>query len=175
MKEILIGICVCIFPYLVNGQNFGIPEANGNIAQPGLSKFVGMWTGKMGMDSIVLQLNKENILLPFPENSRSDMIVRYHCLIRNNQVVETTLNYSNSVFSDKKYSFIGGFVRNGSDMILSGILKDNPKNKLGRLVITINTAEDQLQWNLTNTEGLRIGSYDWNFTLPTQAILHKVQ
>ena len=52
---------------------------------------------------------------------------------------------------------------------------DNPKNKLGRLVITINTAEDQLQWNLTNTEGLRIGSYDWNFTLPTQAILHKVQ
>lgn len=140
------------------------PLANGNITNNSLNKFIGTWQWTGGTDTLTIVLKKENVLLPFPENSRVDLIIGFHKYKKANMVVESSLEFSQTNYTDKHSTILGG--NDNGNNTLSATIRDISKNKLSSLTLTLNTSENQLQWNLKNREGLKLGYFDYNFTLP---------
>lgn len=171
MKHIIIAIYSIFFLTAGFAQPSTIPQPNGNIINNTLNKFTGTWQWENGVDTITIFLKKENILLLFPQNSHADYIVGYHSYKRGSQIIESSLQYNNSSYVDKYYS-ISALNDNGNDT-LRGSLKDLTKQKSGSLELSLNSTHTQLHWNLKNRQGLRIGTYDWQFTLPKTLILTK--
>ncbi|MFN4286742.1 MAG: DUF6705 family protein [Lacibacter sp.] len=149
------------------------PQPNGNITNPTLDKFVGTWLWTNGVVTLKIILKKENILLPFPENSRADAIVGFHIFKQGNNIIESSMGYIHTNHNDKYYSILGGN---------SGVGFDNPneigcsirniaKNKSGELTLIINSSLDKLVWTLKNYEGVKIGPYDYSFSYPRTFVL----
>lgn len=150
------------------------PQPNGNITNSSLDKFVGTWMWNNGTDTLKIVLKKENILLPFPENSRADAIVGFHIFKQGNNIVESSINYVNTVYADKKCTILGGnSVGFDNPNEIGGSLKNMAKNKLGQLKLVINSSLNQLSWTLKNREGVKIGNYDYTFSYSLSLTLHK--
>ena len=67
------------------------PKPDGNITNNSLDKFIGTWVWINGTDTLKIVLKKENILLPFPENSRADFIIGFHIFKQGNDIVESSI------------------------------------------------------------------------------------
>ena len=147
------------------------PQPNGNIINNSLNKFVGTWRWTSGTDTVTIILKKENILLPFPENSHADLIIGFHIYKKGNNIIENSIIFSKTNFIDKHSTILGGNEK-GNDT-LSCNLKDISKNKLVELTLILNNSQTQLQWNLQNTEGVKIGNYVSAITLPKSITLIK--
>jgi hypothetical protein len=103
----------------------------------------------------------------------ADVIIGWHEYKRNGAVVESILAYVNTpyVIGSGHSTILGG-----SDIgsgILSCQFADLSKKKFGHLMLELTSNQTQFEWSLTNNEGIRIGTYDWRFTLPTLLTLTK--
>ncbi|RAV27403.1 hypothetical protein, partial [Sinomicrobium soli] len=76
--------------------------------------------------------------------------------------------------ADRKWTLLGSGTDPNNPMVFSGRITDITKDKGGNLRMVLNADRTQLTWELSNSEGARIGDYDWGFTLPKQLTLHKV-
>lgn len=156
---------------IAKAQEAIIPQPNGNIVNNSLNKFSGIWVWADGADTVKILLRKENILLPFPENSRADAIVGFHIYKRGADTVESSIEYANSNYADKHSTILGG--NSDENDTLNCSLKDLSKNKLGSLTLILVNNQTQLKWELKNSEGVRLGNFVYAFTLPRSIILSK--
>ena len=173
MKIIIIGIAFLISCSTI-AQMPTPPQPNGNITNSSIDKFIGTWVWSNGTETLTLVLKKENILLPFLENSRSDMIIGFHKFEQGNTIVESSISYVNTNYSDN-HSTITGVnvvgVDNPNELICS--ITNIAKNKSGDLKLVINSSLNQLTWTLKNREGIKIGNYDFTFSYPRSLTLQK--
>lgn len=129
-----------------------------------------MWNS--GTDTLKLVLKKENILLPFPENSRADAIIGFHIFKQGNKIVESSINHINTNFSDKYFTILGGnAVGIDNPNEIGCTIHNIEKNKRGKLILVINSSQNQLSWFLSNREGVKIGPYDYSFSYPRTFVL----
>ena len=172
-KIIIIGIAFLISSSAI-AQMPPPPQPNGNITNSSLDKFIGTWVWSNGTETLTLVLKKENILLPFPENSRAESIIGFHKFEQGNTIVESSISYVNTNFSDKHYTIIGGN-REGFDNPneITCKIKNIAKNKSGDLKLVMNSSLNQLSWTLDNREGIKIGNYDYTFSYPKSLTLQK--
>ncbi len=170
MKIVALFLVILLNANYSNSQTISYPEQNGNNINNGLNKFVGTWLWVNDTDTIKIILKKENVLLPPDElNYRSDMIVGYHFYKKNGNIMENSLQYSGLNFADDKKTILG--YSTTDDTILRCTFRDLTKNKTGKIQIEINSTQNQLTWLLSNTEGVRFGNFDPNFTLPWSGTL----
>ncbi len=176
MKKILIFLFAFSILKKTNAQMPTPPQVNGNITNSTLDKFVGNWMWTNGTDTLKLVLKKENILLPFPENSRADVIIGFHIFKEGNLVIESSIDYINTNFSDKHSTIIGGNREGYGDPneIGAAITNIAKNNKSCELKLVINSAQNQLTWTLKNREGVKIGTYDYSFSFPKNLTLVKL-
>jgi hypothetical protein len=172
-KIIIIGIAFLISSSAI-AQMPPPPQPNGNITNSSLDKFIGTWVWSNGTETLTLVLKKENILLAFVENSRADVIIGFHKFEQGNTIVESSISYVNTNFSDGHSTIIGGN-REGFDnpYEITCKIKNIAKNKSGDLKLVMNSSLDQLSWTLENSEGIRIGNYDITFSYPRSLTLQK--
>lgn len=98
-------------------------------------------------------------------------MVGFHIYKKGNNTIENSIIFSHTNFIDKHSTILGGN-ENGIDT-LSCTLEDISKNKLVELTLKLNNSQNQLQWNLKNTEGVKIGNIDYTITLPKSITLIK--
>jgi hypothetical protein len=173
-KIIIIGIAFLISCGTI-AQMPTPPQPNGNITNSSIDKFIGTGVWSNGTETLTLVLKKENILLHFPENSRAESIIGFHKFEQGNTIVESSISYVNTNFSDKHYTIIGGN-RDGFDNPneITCKIKNIAKNKSGDLKLVMNSSLNQLSWTLKNSEGIRIGGeYDITFSYPRSLTLQK--
>ena len=172
-KIIIIGIAFLISSSAI-AQMPPPPQPNGNITNSSLDKFIGTWVWSNGTETLTVVLKKENILLPFPENSRAESIIGFHKFEQGNTIVESSISYVNTNFSDGHSTIIGGN-REGFDnpYEITCKIKNIAKNKSGDLKLVMNSSLNQLSWTLKNSEGIRIGNYDITFSYPRSLTLQK--
>ncbi|RAV28477.1 DUF6705 family protein [Sinomicrobium soli] len=149
------------------------PQPGDNILDPESDKFIGEWRWVNGQDTLEISLKKGNIADPFGVGYRLDVLIGFHRYKKGNTVIESSYANISTDAADKKWTLLGGS-DNDDAMVFSGRLKDISKNKSGNLRMVLNADRTQLTWELSNSEGVRIGEYDWGFTLPKQLTLHKV-
>ena len=158
--------------FLIGETGKSQPVPNGNILNPTLGKFEGTWQWANGTDTVRIVLRKENILLPFPENSRTDAIIGFHLYKRSNSTIEGSINHINTSHSDKLFTMLGTNDNSGDTLFCS--LKDISKNKFGSLNLVLKSGRNELKWTLRNREGVKIGPFDYGFTLPLSLVLRKL-
>lgn len=174
MKKIIIVAVAVLISCRTIAQMPTPPQPNGNITNSSLDKFIGTWMWTNGTDTIKIVLKKENILLPFPENSRADAIVGFHIFKQGNNIVESSISYVNTNYSDKYSTILGGnSVGIGNPNEIECSIKNIAKNKIGQLKLVINSSHNQLSWTLKNREGVKIGNYDFTFSFPLSLTLQK--
>ena len=111
------------------------------------------------------------MLFPHPANSHYDAIVGFHIYKHGNTVIENSLNFLNTPYSDH-HSIILGINLNGDDTLRCSLRDISKNKKVEELVLTLNAAQNQLQWNLSVTEGLKVNEVR-GFTLPLSLTLIK--
>lgn len=174
MKKILILIFTISITFEISAQLPSFPQPNGNILNPSLDKFVGTWVWISGIDTLKIVLKKENVLLPFHDNSRADRIIGFHIFKKGNVIIEQSISYVNTNCSDKKFTFFGGnSVGLDNPNQITGSLINKAKNKNGHLKLLINSSFNELNWSLENREGVRVGTYDFTFSYPLSLTLTK--
>ena len=150
------------------------PQPHGNITNASLDKFIGTWVWNSGTETLTIVLKKENVLLPFLENSRSDMIIGFHMFKQGDTIVESSISYVSTNYSDNHSTITGVNVvgiDNPNELICS--ITNIAKNKSGDLKLVINSSLNQLTWTLKNREGIKIGNYDFTFSYPRSITLQK--
>jgi hypothetical protein len=174
MKKIIIVLFTVFISKLTIAQMPNPPQPNGNIINSSLDKFIGTWMWTNGSDTLKIVLKKENILLPFPENSRADVIVGFHILKQGNNIIESSIDHVNTSYADKKSTILVSNSEGvGNPNEIGGSVKNISKNKSGQLTLVINSSLNQLSWALKNREGLKIGDYDYTFSYPLSLTLQK--
>lgn len=157
------------------GQVHQTPQPNSTLLNSSLDKFVGKWQYVNNDDTVVIVLNKQTILLPIYENCYEEVIVGFHKYKKGNVIIESSLEYSLTAYSEKKSTIlVSNRVGMDNGFFINGSLKDISRAKLVNVQINMNTAQNQLTIYLKNREGLKLGRFDWSFTLPTQFTANKV-
>lgn len=109
-------VLFALMSMITNAQN-DYPKDGDNIKDFDLDKFVGTWVWEKGNDRLVLIIKKENVLLPIGQNIRADVLYGFHQYSKNGNVLENTLMYENTSYSDKKYTLFELGKKSGSDNI----------------------------------------------------------
>ena len=77
-------------------------------------------------------------------------------------------------FENKKVSLNSGSIRYKDGITAEFIFSDQEKNKLGTAKLKL-MGNNKAKWTLKNREGIRVGSFDYSFSVPTDIILTKVE
>lgn len=77
-------------------------------------------------------------------------------------------NFENEIISLKS-----GSINNKDGIKVTFLFNDQKKNKLGAADLKL-IGENKAKWTLKNREGIRVGGYERTFSVPTKAILLKV-
>lgn len=160
---------------IVKSQNY--PQPNSNYIDPHLDKFAGTWLWQNGNNSLKLILQKENTLMPFPENYHSDVIIGFHKFINNGSTVEDFFPFTNTNFSNKKWSILAGVDKNNKNL-LNGFIYHNSKNKSVEFVIEYIDSTHIKLMSLKNSPGTKVTiqgqpAFNWSISLPQNIILTK--
>ncbi len=142
-----------------------------------IDKFVGTWIWANGNESLVLIFKKENILLPLEGNIRADILYGFHQYAKNNTVLESSTQYSNGSYLDKKSTLLGYSLEN-SNKLEGGITHISKNNKNVTYEIEFIDPTHIKLVNLKNPEGIQINfpgqpPYDSSISLPQNIILVK--
>ena len=125
----------------------------------------------------MLIFKKENIKLPIGNNIRADALYGFHQYKKNNVVIETSTQFSNTIYTDKKSTLFALGDKDNPNNLGVGI-GHLSKNKSVRSEIEyIDTTHIKLV-KLENYEGIRINvpgqpPYDSSITLPQNIVLVK--
>lgn len=169
MKKIFIILLTLISSYTYS-QTLPYPPGSYN-AMPELDKFVGTWVWSTGNDMLELRLYKQAIHYPAPLDYDVEALVGWHKYLKNGATVESSLQYVGLPFRGGHSSLLLG---PKSSINLYGTFHDLTKEKRCDLYLTMsNNNNTQMTWKLTETRGVKLGSFQWGFTLPTELILTK--
>lgn len=147
------------------------PKAGDYVIDNNIDKFVGAWVWSSNGQSVEIILKKEKFYYGAPFNFYADVLIGCHRYIKNGVIVETSMTYINNGL-DQNFTLFGNSNRNNSSNAIIQF-RDLTKKKIGNLSLTINTANNQLTWTLKETEGVKINSSGYGFTLPTSIVLIK--
>ena len=160
-----------------------IPQPYSHITDNLLNKYQGSWRWVFNNDTVIIKIAKVIHYYNTPPQSTADRIAGCHIYIKNNLVVESSMNkYDSTISINDKLGTIYGWSDTDTDTIrVEGIFKDISKQKKGRLFLEyINSVPAQLIWHLQNPKGLSVTlpgeqPFDESFTLPKDMLLTKIQ
>ena len=162
-----------IFPIAIAAQNSGDYIQDNNI-----NKFIGNWLWKSGNSSLLLTLEKaERVKLVSTVNVQLDILYGYHKYIKNDSVVENSLEDSDTGYDAKKHTLLGSSDKKNSNL-LTGSFIHTSKNKSIRFEIEYIDSTHIKLIKLENYEGVRVDvpgkpPYDSTISLPSNIILTK--
>ncbi|MBD3907356.1 hypothetical protein NAL32_22030 [Chryseobacterium sp. Ch-15] len=134
MKKMFL-ILFSLVAIFASAQN-NLPQPGDNILNTDMDKFIGTWKWKMGNDSFILILKKENIAIPFLENIRGDWGIGFHQYILNETIIEDSSSYSGTNYDDKKNTVTWTTDRNTNNPnILKGFIQHKTKGKSVEMTI----------------------------------------
>jgi len=147
---------------------------------PTLDKFAGIWKWENNNEELILDLRKKNIPLPpYEKNIFADGIYGYHKFSKNNQVIESSMNFSGENFTNGKFTLLGGLEYRLNPNELKGHINHISKNnKKVNFEIEYIDANHIKLVSLSNPPGTKINvtgqpAYDWSINLPQNIILTK--
>lgn len=158
---------------------------NANNPNPYLDKYTGTWKWEENGKSFTIILKKQNIKIPpFNRNVTADIIYGFHQYIDNNNIVESSIEFSNTNFDAKKLTIYAGVGILCIDSILKGDLTHLSKNGILGSKKSLEFEIEYLDNNhiklisLKNPQGTKVTitgqpSYDWSISLPQNIILTK--
>lgn len=145
------------------------------IINTNIDKFVGTWISISGTDTLTIVLHKEKIFFPNPLSYDQDMLIGWHRYVKNGQLIESSLQYVGDSYSNGHFTLFG--TSENSTKVRFTTFIDLSKNKISdnlRLTIKGNQVPfPRAVWELKNSQGLKIGGYDFGFTVPQTLVLYK--
>lgn len=151
-----------------------------NNPNPNLDKYIGTWKWEANGKTFIWVIKKQNIPIPpFDRNITADIIYGFHKYTEGGAVIENSLDFSNTIFEDKKSTIFGGMGLNGNANFLKGSIEHISKNKkdIDFKIEYIDSTHIKLV-SLKNGEGIRFtfpgqAPFDWSISLPQDIILTK--
>ncbi|QDP86255.1 hypothetical protein FNJ88_12110 [Chryseobacterium sp. SNU WT5] len=162
-----IKIIMTLLPILACTMCFS-QKPGDNISDPYVDKFIGTWEWKNGNNNLVLILKKENIL--YPNGMTSDVILGFHQLIENGNVIEDNIRYSSSGFKDKKWSIIGNSIDNIPNSLYVFLNHDSKNKSIESEIQYINSTHIKIL-SIKNSPGTKLKPFDKTISLPENVIL----
>jgi len=163
----------------VKSQDLNINYGANNL-NPCQNKFIGIWKWENNNDSFTLNLKKQNISMPpYDKNIKADILYGFHKYVKNNIVVETSIDNSSYDYESGKFTLSGGLGARCSNNILEGSIYHISKNsKKVRFEIEYIDATHIKLVSLSNPPGTKVNvsgepAYDWSINLPQNIILTK--
>ena len=163
MKKIL-KIAFILTMILINNKLIAQPGGNATptlvpcsfyIQSQELDKFVGTWKWTSGNDSFEIVLKKEKISDLFDEDTCEDIIYGFHEYKKNNNIIESSLQYANTTFVQQKNTIYSpNFVVNSFELRggIDNLSKGNNRLKFRFLLIDSNHIEIK---SLDNYDGVK--------------------
>ncbi|QDP86252.1 hypothetical protein FNJ88_12095 [Chryseobacterium sp. SNU WT5] len=164
-----IKIIMTLLPILACTMCFS-QKPGDNISDPYVDKFIGTWEWKNGNNNLVLILKKENIL--YPTGMTSDVILGFHQLIENGNVIEDNISFSNTNFNNRKWSILGNSDDNNSNLLVVGIIHKAKNKGIESEIQYIDSTHIKII-SIKNSPGTKLKPYDKTISLPQNIILIK--
>lgn len=147
------------------------PKPGNYVIDNNLYKFIGIWEGSSNGQYVLIKLKKVKYYYPAPFNFYVDVLIGCHQYTNNGVVVESSMQYIDATNLNQHFTLFGkSSATNGSVINMQFI--DLTKKKTGQLTLTMNSGTvDQLTWSLEETEGVKIRSPNYGFTVPVNLIM----
>ena len=144
------------------------------------NKFVGIWKWENNGNNFTLNLKKQNISIPpYERNVKADILYGFHKYVKNNEIIENSLNNSTYDYESGKFTLSAGLGVRCSNNILEGsIYHISKNNKRVHFEIEYIDATHIKLVSLSNSPGTKVNisgqpEYDWSINLPQNIILTK--
>lgn len=173
--KILVLSCVILF-FNTNCKAQTYPKPGDHFYDNGVDKFVGTWLWIDGNNSFKITLKKEHVsFMPLTKvDIYSDVLYGFHKMIKNSIVEESSLDFSNTTFQDKKWTILTSS-DDEKPNILRGTIRHLSKNKSVVLIIEYIDANHIKIISIKNSEGVKFSTpdnpYDSSISLPENIIL----
>ena len=172
MKKIIIIFHFAFTYFSINAQ---LPPPGGYLTNTTMAAFHGTWQWVNGTDTVKLFLDTKKVWFNYGDGFFWDCLVGWHMYKRGNTIIESSFaNIVNGI----AYTFLGGNENQATVKNITGTIKDLTKHKEVHLDLTLNSANNQLTWKLTELQGMRIRVAGMpplqdGFTLPENMVLIK--
>jgi hypothetical protein len=169
MKKILFLLSI-----LISLKSFSqIPPEGSYTQNLELDKFVGTWIWTSGNDTMKIVLQKQKVHYKTPFNFDRDQLLGWHSYKKNGVLIESCLQFAGQLFGTSPLSLYGSTTNPRQIRFTS--FKDITKNKRSdRLFFTmLRNSTTQAQWKLEESHGMRYGTPNYGFTVPTNVIFTK--
>ena len=142
------------------------PKPGDYVIDNNINKFVGTWFGYSNGQRLLVRLKKVKYYYPAPFNFYADVLIGCHQVIKNNVVVESSMQYIDATNLNQHFTLLGNSNATNSSVIDMQFI-DLTKKKTGQLTLTMNSdTVDQLTWKLVEPEGIKIRPPNYGFTVP---------
>ena len=174
MKKIIFTVIILLGVITNCIAQDGIPNDGDNITNDNINKFTGTWYWSNGIESLKIVLKKENILLPFGKNIRTDALYGFHIYIKNGIIVENSTDFINTTYNDKKHTVFAIGDKDNPNTLGLGIGHLSKHKSVEATIEMIDSTHIKIV-KLENYEGIRFGKFDWSISLPQNITLTKQQ
>ncbi len=151
MKILKVIILLSLYFGSLQNLNAQIPPPGSYTTNTTMGAFHGTWMWTSGIDTVKIYLATKPIYYPISGGFYADRLVGWHLYKRGSLVIESSYNHLNDV---EAQTILGG--TNEVPITAKCFFKDITRNKDCELSLTINTAQNQLSWRLTEHKGLRV-------------------
>ncbi len=173
MKKIIF-----IIALLINSvASFSQPPhpAGSHIINTDLDKFVGTWLWSSSTESVKIVLQKQLVHFPAPLDYDEEVLVGWHIYVKNGTIQQSSMPNVGLQFTWEHPDRVTLFGSTQSpDQVFFTKFWDYGKNKSGDLYFTmLPNSITQATWKLLNSRGMKVGNFDFAFSLPTNLTLTK--
>jgi len=151
MKNIKTIIILFLFITIQQKLFAQLPTAGSYITNNTMGAFHGTWQWVNGIDTVKIFLATKKIFYPINGGYYMDDLVGWHIYKNGNTIIESSYNSINNV--DNRTILGDNF---NSLNVAECFFKDITKNKDGELTLSLNAAQNQLTWRLTEHKGMRV-------------------
>ena len=164
IKYIIIAFCICFCNMLLaqervvkeRTKNY-VPQKGDYVQDLNAANFYGIWIWKEGDKEFKLILTKRKQTFPKMEVAM-DVVNLHYIFSKNGKVI------INSTKSD-------GFSEDNKVLKINFL--DEKMGKVGEATLTLKDNSSKAVWELHNPEGLKMGNYNPDFSVPTSMVLEK--
>jgi hypothetical protein len=168
MKKLNILTLVIFFTLKWYKMSAQIPAAGSYTRDTTMTRFHGNWQWVSGTDTVQLYLATKKVYFPISGGFYMDCLVGWHIYKQGRTIIESSIQHIGNV---NLRTFLGG---RGDTIpfpneIENASFRDITKNKDVELFLTLNAAQNQLNWHLEPSRGMR--AYAQGHTVPPP-VLH---
>jgi hypothetical protein len=176
MKEIKLYILIIFTGLQWQNITAQIPPPGTYIRDTTMGRFHGNWQWVSGTDTVQLYLATKKVYYPISGGFYMDRLVGWHIYKQGRTIVESSVQHIGNV---NLSTFLGGNSVQNPNKIENAPFRDITKNKDVDLFLTLNAAQNQLNWRLAPSRGMRVYAQGQivpppGFTLPTHIVLTKL-